>query len=101
MYRVPRRRFGMSSQQSSGRERKNYVPHLWYMRFGIVLDKGSDDCKHQSLGSICGYEHCMSCSYKFVGHCTECEARTQALLKFFGFNQSKVDELNEKLNETR
>lgn len=69
------------------------------MRFGIVLDKGSDDCKHQSLHSMCGYEYCLNCSYKFVGHCTECEARKQALLKFFGFNQKKLNELNEQLSK--
>lgn len=69
------------------------------MRFGITLDKGNPECKHQSLGSICGYEYCLNCDYKFVGHCTACEARKQALLKFFGFNQSKLDELDNKLNE--
>jgi len=68
------------------------------MSFGIVLDNGNPDCKHQSLGSFCGYEYCNNCDYKFVGHCTQCEARKQALLKFFGFDQSKVDELNEQLH---
>jgi len=68
------------------------------MPLGIVIDKGSDDCKHQSLGSFCGYEYCNNCSYKFVGHCTQCERRKQALLKFFGFDQSKVDELEQKLH---
>lgn len=68
------------------------------MRLGIVLDKGDEACKHQSLSSTCGYETCNNCDYKFVGHCSECERRKQLLLKFFGFNQKKLDNLNEKLN---
>lgn len=72
---------------------------MWRMRFGITLDNGSPDCKHQSLGSICGYEYCQNCSYKFVGHCTQCEARKQALLKFFGYKQEKLDELNNELTK--
>ncbi len=71
---------------------------MWQMRFGIVLDKGSDDCKHQSLSSICGYETCLNCDYKFVGHCTDCEARMQAILKFFKGDKNKLDDLNNKLN---
>lgn len=69
------------------------------MKWGITLDQGDGSCSHSSLGSICGYEYCMNCSYKFVGHCTRCEERKQALLKFFGFDQRKLDELDEKLNK--
>lgn len=66
-------------------------------RFGITLDKGDVHCPHSSVSSICGYEYCLHCPYKFVGHCSSCEERKQALLKFFGFNQTKLDELDERL----
>lgn len=69
------------------------------MSWGIVLDKGSDDCPHSSLSSICGYEYCNNCDYKFVGHCTRCEERKQALLKFFGYDQNKLDDLESKLQK--
>jgi len=54
------------------------------MRLGLTIDKGSPDCKHQSLASVCGFEYCLHCSYKFIGHCASCEARKKALIAFFG-----------------
>lgn len=63
---------------------------------GIVLDKGSEECKHQSLVSICGFEYCRNCSYKFIGHCSSCERRKETLLKFFGFKRAK--EIEEQIN---
>ena len=66
------------------------------MRLGIVLDKGSSECRHQSLASICGFEYCLNCDYKFIGHCSSCEKRPQTLIKFFGLK--KAEEIEKQIN---
>jgi len=52
------------------------------MRVGIVLDHGDPNCKHQALASLCAYEYCMNCDYKFIGHCSKCAQRSQKLEDF-------------------
>ncbi len=65
------------------------------MRLGIVLDPGSPDCRHQALASICAYEYCTACDYKFIGHCSKCAKRSQKLEDYIA---EKLAELKKKLN---
>lgn len=64
-------------------------------KLGIVLDPGSYDCKHQALVSVCGYEYCTNCDYKFFGHCSKCVERKQKLDTFI---KQKLEEFKDKLH---
>lgn len=64
--------------------------------WGVVLDPGSPDCKHQALAGCCGYEYCMKCSYKFFGHCAQCEKRKQSIMGFLGWKKEKLAEFDKK-----
>jgi len=65
------------------------------MRLGIVLDPGSPTCKHQALASLCAYEYCTQCDYKFIGHCSKCASRSQKLDDFIN---EKLAAFNKKLH---